>query len=152
MISFLSRAPHLRSQHHIHIPPLSSLQSYSKHPSRDFDQADETPHDHHSRDLSHVEEDEEEEEAEEFNSHEQPHSKHRTIRQIIRELTDLRSPHLWYPLARKMKRNIHIHIGPTNRLVNPQFTYPFFTQTKAGKPTMLFNVFLKLPLLSIVDR
>jgi len=32
----------------------------------------------------------------------------------LRVLTDLRSPHLWYPLARKMKRRWVLHIGPTN--------------------------------------
>eukprot|EP00960_Hanusia_phi_P051886 761082-Hanusia_phi.AAC.5 len=32
----------------------------------------------------------------------------------LRLLADLRSPHLWFPLARKMKRRWVLHIGPTN--------------------------------------
>lgn len=30
------------------------------------------------------------------------------------DLTDLTSPHTWYPLARKKKRNVVLHVGPTN--------------------------------------
>lgn len=30
------------------------------------------------------------------------------------DLTDMTSPHTWYPLARKMKRNVVLHVGPTN--------------------------------------
>ncbi|KAG2180195.1 hypothetical protein INT43_003984 [Umbelopsis isabellina] len=32
----------------------------------------------------------------------------------MRKTTDLRFPHEWYPEARKMQRNIHLHVGPTN--------------------------------------
>jgi ATP-dependent RNA helicase SUPV3L1/SUV3 len=34
--------------------------------------------------------------------------------QILRKFTDLREPHLWFPVARDMKRKIVIHAGPTN--------------------------------------
>ncbi|KAJ3673294.1 hypothetical protein LUZ60_006668 [Juncus effusus] len=30
------------------------------------------------------------------------------------DLTDLTQPHLWYPNARKKKRNVFLHVGPTN--------------------------------------
>ncbi|KAJ8460701.1 hypothetical protein OPV22_033627 [Ensete ventricosum] len=30
------------------------------------------------------------------------------------DLTDLTRPHTWYPLARRKKRNIFLHVGPTN--------------------------------------
>ncbi|KAJ1699455.1 hypothetical protein LUZ63_007967 [Rhynchospora breviuscula] len=30
------------------------------------------------------------------------------------DLTDLTQPHLWYPNARKKKRNVFLHMGPTN--------------------------------------
>lgn len=34
---------------------------------------------------------------------------------LLAEMTDLRSPAMWYPLARKMgPRNIILHVGPTN--------------------------------------
>jgi ATP-dependent RNA helicase SUPV3L1/SUV3 len=32
----------------------------------------------------------------------------------MRECADLRLPHLWYPVARSMKRKIVYHAGPTN--------------------------------------
>lgn len=32
----------------------------------------------------------------------------------LRELTDLREPHKWFPGARKMKRKWILHVGPTN--------------------------------------
>uniref|UniRef100_A0A1J3F9K9 RNA helicase n=1 Tax=Noccaea caerulescens TaxID=107243 RepID=A0A1J3F9K9_NOCCA len=30
------------------------------------------------------------------------------------DFTDLTSPHTWYPIARKMKRKVILHVGPTN--------------------------------------
>ncbi|CAA7045336.1 unnamed protein product [Microthlaspi erraticum] len=30
------------------------------------------------------------------------------------DFTDLTSPHTWYPVARKMKRKVVLHVGPTN--------------------------------------
>jgi ATP-dependent RNA helicase SUPV3L1/SUV3 len=34
-------------------------------------------------------------------------------KQLI-SITDLTMPHEWFPEARKMKREIHYHMGPTN--------------------------------------
>lgn len=30
------------------------------------------------------------------------------------DFTDLTSPHTWYPTARRKKRNVYLHVGPTN--------------------------------------
>ncbi|CAL4919027.1 unnamed protein product [Urochloa decumbens] len=30
------------------------------------------------------------------------------------DLTDLTHPHMWYPKAREKKRNVYLHVGPTN--------------------------------------
>eukprot|EP00301_Raphidiophrys_heterophryoidea_P021493 c5909_g1_i1.p1 GENE.c5909_g1_i1~~c5909_g1_i1.p1 ORF type:complete len:991 (+),score=257.43 c5909_g1_i1:443-2974(+) len=39
-----------------------------------------------------------------------------TIRQYrkLLQLTDMREPHTWFPDARAMKRNVILHVGPTN--------------------------------------
>jgi ATP-dependent RNA helicase SUPV3L1/SUV3 len=33
---------------------------------------------------------------------------------VVADLCDLRSPHLWYPRARRLRRTVHLHVGPTN--------------------------------------
>jgi len=30
------------------------------------------------------------------------------------DLTDMTHPHMWYPKAREKKRNVYLHVGPTN--------------------------------------
>lgn len=34
--------------------------------------------------------------------------------ELMRVIMDMRDPGRWYPLARSMKREIHVHVGPTN--------------------------------------
>ena len=34
--------------------------------------------------------------------------------ELLRVVMDMRKPGQWYPLARSMKRDIHVHVGPTN--------------------------------------
>ena len=33
---------------------------------------------------------------------------------FLSSISDLSKPHLWYPLARRFKRTIYYHCGPTN--------------------------------------
>jgi ATP-dependent RNA helicase SUPV3L1/SUV3 len=37
-----------------------------------------------------------------------------SVARVMRQCTDLREPHAWYPLARSMKRRVIFHAGPTN--------------------------------------
>lgn len=39
--------------------------------------------------------------------------KKRSVRSLV-TFSDLRFPHEWYPIARKLSREVHLHIGPTN--------------------------------------
>ncbi|KAN0053240.1 hypothetical protein ACTA71_009689 [Dictyostelium dimigraforme] len=59
-------------------------------------------------------EEEEEEEGKNNNENNKKEEKEEEEEREIRRLSDLSKPHEWYPEARKFKRNIILHVGPTN--------------------------------------